>query len=88
MRRMSARQADACENAHSQVCRCRCGGACHGEGRLRDHAAVIEVAPPPPPRNPRARPGLRQDWEEVPLPFESVFDLYPVEDVVVAEGWL
>ena len=35
MRSLSERQAKQCENAKTPRCRCRCGGAFHGKGRLR-----------------------------------------------------
>lgn len=35
-RPLTQREADRCENARTPVCRCRCGGAFHGKGRVPD----------------------------------------------------
>jgi hypothetical protein len=34
MRKLTAKQAQNCEEAKGHVCRCRCGGALHGAKRL------------------------------------------------------
>ncbi len=34
MRPLTEKQARSCENAKKKRCRCRCGGALHGAGRL------------------------------------------------------
>jgi hypothetical protein len=34
VRPLSQREADRCENAREPVCKCRCGGAKHGAGRV------------------------------------------------------
>jgi len=36
MRELSRSQANACEHATNKRCRCRCGGAFHGAGRVTE----------------------------------------------------
>jgi hypothetical protein len=66
VKRLSARQAVACETATTNRCRCRCDGALHGAGRFTDpdDAAVLRELPA---EDPHALPGqleLPFDWKE------------------------
>lgn len=39
MKPLTQRQAAACENAKGKTCRCRCGGAFHGQS----HGPILEM---------------------------------------------
>jgi len=67
LRKLSESQARRCENACTPRCRCRCGGALHGAGRLTADAPreLFEQLPADDPhkireRKPGAKPARRR----------------------------
>jgi hypothetical protein len=60
MKALSCRQADRCENAKGPRCRCRCGGACHGIGRISDAEGFRDLPEDDPHHIRRRRPLVEQ----------------------------
>ena len=76
MKALSARQAVTCETAEGKRCKCRCGGALHGAGRLAvaEEAAQLSTVDPHYARLPRSRrPRKRKE-----LPGQLELDLTPL----------
>ena len=65
MRELSKSQANACEHATNKRCRCRCGGAFHGAGRVTEDELSL-LAPDDP-----HRPASVRDPEQAALDLEA-----------------
>jgi len=57
MKALGVRAAAACENATTprEACRCRCGGAFHGAGRVGDATELLDNLPESDPHHPENR---------------------------------
>ena len=77
-RRLSLREINSCENAHTKRCECRCGGRLHGARRVKDDKGYAELD--------RYDPHyFKAEEGEEPL-IGSLFDGFPGGDFATQEG--